>query len=70
MNREVLELLNSVIKVNVDSLSTGRYFDKDNNFYDNIEFIIDMFDKYVDLLDKINVNNYLCYRYNIIYSIT
>lgn len=63
MNREVLELLNSVIKINVDSLSTGRYFDKDNNFYDNIEFIIDMFDKYVDLLDKINVNNYLCYRY-------
>ena len=63
MNREVLELLNSVIKVNVDSLSSGRYFDKDNNFYDNIEFIIDMFDKYVELLDKINVNNYLCYRY-------
>ena len=66
MNKEVLELLNSVIKVNVDSLSSGRYFDKDNNFYDNIEFIIDMFDKYVDLLDKINVNNYLCYRYKTI----
>ena len=63
MDKEVLELLNSVIKVNVDSLSTGRYFDKDNNFYDNIEFIIDMFDKYVELLDKINVNNYLGYRY-------
>ena len=47
MNREVLELLNSVIKVNVDSLSSGRYFDKDNNFYDNIEFIIDMFDNFL-----------------------
>lgn len=63
MNKDVLELLNSVIKVNVDSLSTGRYFDKDNNFYDNIEFIIDMFDNYVELLDKINVDSYLCYRY-------
>lgn len=67
MDREVIELFNKILRINVDSLNTGKYFCRDNNFYNNIEFLIDMFDKYIELLDRIGVNDYLSYRYKPVY---
>ena len=67
MDREVIELFNKILRINVDSLNNGKYFCRDNNFYNNIEFLIDMFDKYIELLDRIGVNDYLSYRYKPVY---
>lgn len=67
MDNNTLELLNKIIKINIESLNDGKYFNKDNNFYNNIDLIINMFDNYLELLEKININNYLKYKYNPVY---
>ena len=59
----ILNNINRIIKLNLESLNNGKYFKNDINLINNLDFFDKLYDEYVYFIESINLESYLQCKY-------